>query len=511
MSTQKSDNNKRIVKNTALLYVRMIITMLVSLYTARMTLRLLGVEDYGINNVVAGIINFTGVITGTMVQATQRFLAFDLGKNDIGHFKLSYSMLTNIFLIICIFSVIIMEIVGPWFVGSNLVLPDSRVFAAQIVFQFTIFNFVLDTMNVPNTAAIVAYEKMGIYAYFTILDVLFKLLVVYALYITPFDKLITYGALGCFLCLLRNIIIHFYCNKKIEGCKYRLCWDKTYIKQIYGYISWSLLGSLNSVLMGQGQAIILNIFFGPLVNAAKAIGDRIKSIIYSFVTNFYMAVTPQIIKSYASGDIDYTKKIVLNSSKYAFYLLLVLSAPIMLNMKPLLCLWLGANYVTNEMVIFSVLTLIYSLIAVLECPMTKVVQATGKVRKYELFVGLITLGFIPLCYVMFLCGGKAYYSMILLCIIYFCAQIYRVKYASKVLRFTFYDYSLMVFYPITKVVVLVWVIQYLPRLIDNEFLNLIMSLLLGLGWSLLVIFLVGINNKERNYVINFVKIKFRHA
>lgn len=476
-----------------------------------MTLRLLGVEDYGINNVVAGIINFTGIITGTMVQATQRFLAYDLGKNNIEHFKLSYSMLTNIFVIISVFSVLIMEFIGPWLIHSNLVLPDSRMWAAQMVFQFTILNFVLDTINIPNTAAVVAYEKMGIYAYFTFLDVSFKLLVVYALYITPFDKLITYGALGCLLCLMRNIIIHFYCIRKFEGCKYRFCWNQSYVKQIFGYVSWSMLGSLNSVLMGQGQAILLNVFFGPIINAAKAIADRIKSIVYSFVTNFYMAVAPQIIKAYASGDYEYTKKIAMYSSRYAFFLLLILSVPIVFNSKELLSLWLGKDYITHEMVVFSNLTLVYSLIAVLECPITKVVQATGNVKKYEITVGIITLSFIPICYVVFRCGANAFYSMVLLCIIYFCAHLYRVKYASMVLAFTYMDYINMVFIPILKVSVFILVLVFLPHFFQNNLLNVLVNIMVCFLYSTIIVYLFGINKQEKTYFNNYIKAKIRNV
>ena len=504
-------NNKRIAKNTILLYVRMLITMLVSIYTARMTLRLLGVEDYGINNVVAGIIYFTGIITGTMVQATQRFLAYDLGNNDTEHFKLSYSMLTNIFVLISVISIIIMELIGPWFIQSYLVLPDTRVWAAQMVFQFTILNFVLDTINIPNTAAVVAYEKMGIYAYFTFLDVSFKLLVVYALYITPFDKLITYAALGCMICLIRNVISHFYCIRKFDGCKYSFCWDRSYVKQILCYVSWSLLGSLNSVLMGQGQAILLNIFFGPIINAAKAIADKIKSIVYSFVSNFYMAVTPQIIKTYASGDYEYTKKIVMHSSRYAFFLLLILSVPITLNSKEILTLWLGKDYITYEMVVFANLTLLYSLIAVLECPITKAVQATGKVKKYEIVVGIITLCYIPICYIFFRCGANAFFSMILLCIIYFCAHLYRVKYVSSILAFSYTDYIYMVFVPIIKVLALNSILVFLPYFFQNNLLNIIINMTVCFLYSIFTVYYFGINKKEKSYLNNYIITKIRNV
>lgn len=505
-----SSNNKRIAKNTILLYFRMVIVTIVSLFTARYTLFLLGVEDYGINNVVAGIVQFTGIITGTMVQATQRFLAFDLGSKNTKQFQLTYSMMTNIFLILCAIVIVVFEFIGPYCINKYLVIPVERLVAAQWIFQFSIAMLVLDTLNIPNTAAVIATEKMNVYAYFTFIDVGFKLLAVLMLYITPFDRLITFGLLNVLACLVRNVILHLYCKKRITGCIYIKIWDKRFFKKLSSYIGWSLLGSTNSILQSQGQAILLNLFFGPVINAAKAIADRIKSIVYSFSSNFYMAVTPQIVKTYAEGNIDYTKRLVLSSSKYAYYLLLILSYPIIVNMEAILNLWLGKDQVSPEMVAFSILTLVFGLIQVLECPITKAVQATGNVKKYELLVGCITLSFIPICYIVFYLGYSPYMSMVLLCVTYFIAQLYRIFYVRRVIGVSIREYSLSVFMPIILVTFITLLILHYVNIPSISILHIISSTIINILIIVSVIFFIGLNKMEKQYVKDYIQVKIKN-
>ena len=218
MSKQTINNSKRIAKNTILLYFRMIVTTIVSLYTARLILRFLGVEDYGISNVVGGLIGFMSILTSTMTSATQRFLSYDLGTGNIQQYKCTYSMLIYIYAIFCIFCVLLMEMIGPYCIQKYLVIPPDRLIAAQWLFQFTIVNFIFATISIPMTSSIVAYEKMGVYAYFTFIDVFFKLVAVLALYLTPIDKLITYGLTTSCFQIVTNFIIFYYCRKHLEGC-----------------------------------------------------------------------------------------------------------------------------------------------------------------------------------------------------------------------------------------------------------------------------------------------------
>ena len=503
-----SDNNKRIAKNTLLLYIRMIVVTLVSLYTVRLTLMALGLEDYGVYNVVAGIVNFTGVITIAMVQATQRFLSYDLGQSNVDQFQRSYSMMINVFVLVCLVVTAVFEIIGPFYINEYVVVAPERLYAVQWVFQFALFDFILNTLIIPDTAAIVAYERMGIYAYFTIVDVLLKLLVVFSLYIIPYDKLITYGALNAVALLLRNIALNLFCRKKLPGCKFFPYWDGEFFKRISQYIGWSLLGSTNAVMMTHGQTLLLNFFFGPLVNAAKAVSDKIRGTIYMLVSNFYMAVTPQIVKTYSVGDVDYTRQLVINSSRYAYFLLLVVSLPLIAYMPNLLVLWLGERQVSPDMVAFGRLSLVFGLIQVLETPITKAVQATGEIKKYEIIVGAITLSFIPVCYIAFKIGGEAIMSMVLLCVIYFIAQLYRIYHVTSIIQIKYRDYCLKVLIPLIVVtVVCLLAIQVLPCPQSSSLIKLLFCITVSVIMSMLIVGFGGLDKKERKLIVTTIKAK----
>lgn len=511
MEKNQLDNTKKIAKNTILLYIRMLITTFVSLFTARLTLQLLGVADYGINNLISGIIGFMGIVTGTMTSATQRFLAYDLGQHNVAKYRCSYSMLLNIFVIFSLISVVVLEIVGPYLIKNYLVIPENRIEASLWLFHFTVVNFILVTINIPQTASIISYEKMGIYAYFTFLDVFFKLLVVYALYITQFDKLITLGFLSTLMSLCVNGITYFYCVKKLEGCKYTLIWDFKLFRKIFSYSGWNLFGSVTGVMNQQGQAVLLNLFFGPVVNAAKAVADKINQIISSFSTNFFMAVTPQIIKSYSSHNIDYMRKLVLASSRYSFFLLFCLSVPLIANMKTILCLWLGSEQVSFDMIRFCQLLLVYSLVNVLELPVTQTVRATGNIRNYQIRTGGLTLLFIPICYIIFSLGMPAYYSMVVLSCLYAFVQIIRVKMIEDILSITIFGYFKIVIVPILKVVLLSCCMSILTtKIFDAESIfYLFVNVSLEVMFCLISVLFLGINSEERNLALNYFKNKLK--
>ncbi len=287
-----SQNNNRIAKNSMMLYIRTIVITIVSFYTTRITMQLLGAEDYGISNVISGIVGFMAIITNAMVNAAQRFLAFDLGKNDKTQFKRTFSMLLNIFFIVSLAGIIIMELVGPWMINRYLVIPPERLYAAHWIFQFTVIGFVTSTIVIPFTSVVIAYERMDVFAYVSLFDSILKLLVVFILYITPFDKLITVVLLTVLAHMVSNGCYVLYCYYKIESCHYIKCWDKKLLRNLSSFMGWNLFGTTTGILNVQGQAILLNMFFGPLINAAKAIADSVNRIVNMFLSNFYMAVGP---------------------------------------------------------------------------------------------------------------------------------------------------------------------------------------------------------------------------
>lgn len=505
-----SENTKRLTKNTLLLYFRMIVTTIISLITARYTLLLLGVDDYGISNVVGGIMGFMAIVTATMTSASQRFLAFELGRNDIPQFQRVYNMLINVFACFCVAVVIIMELAGPYLVSEVLVIPDDRVYAAQCLFQFTIINFVLGTMIIPFQSAIIAHEKIGIYAYFTIIDVLFKLLAVVSLYFTPIDKLITYGLVTTLLYFCTFTINLLYCFLKLNGCRFQKYWDFTLFKKIASYSGWNMLGSTSYVMTTQGQTILINLFFGPIVNAAKAIADKINFIVSSFCTNFYMALSPQIVKSYANGDVEYTKKLVVHGSKFAYLLLLVLSVPLVVCMEDLLNLWLGKEQVSSEMIIFSRLVLGYSLINCLEPPLTQVIRATGNIKKYQIVIGLQTLLFIPFAWLVYELGAPAYSSMICLCAVYLIVLFSRIRIIKPIINLSITDYSVKVLLPLFMTTLLCAFCFLLNNVeLPHIFVTICFRLIASFVISCSLVLMIGLSKHERGIAINYILKRFK--
>lgn len=510
MDKNKQDNNKRIAKNTLALYFRMLVTTIVSLFTARYTLILLGIEDYGINNVVGGLIGFMSIVTGTMISASQRFLAFDLGKNDMTAFRKTFSMLINIFAMFSFMSLLLLELVGPFVIANYLVIPDERLYAAQCVFQFTILNFIVSSMTIPFSSAIIAYERINIYAYFAIIDVLGKLAILAALIFTPYDRLITLALLGSVISLTMSFINYMYCKKKLCGCTYTRVWDYSIFTKMSSFAGWNLFGSTSWVLIQQGQSIIINIFFGPTVNAAKAVADKINQIIVSFCNNFYMAVNPQITKTYARGEIEYTKQIVIKSSKYCFFLMLVLCVPIQCNMRELLELWLGENQVSDEMVIFSILVLCFTLINSLETPISQTIRSTGDIKKYQICIGLQTLLFLPITYICYVIGLPSYFSMIVLCIVYAIAHISRIIIVCPILNMHLKEYLKKIFLPFAYVGIISSVFLYLVLSFEvNTIVSAIIRVLISLAVILMSIILVGLNKKEKIYLVTMIKKRLK--
>jgi len=502
-----SENNKRIAKNTLMLYFRMIVVTLVSLFTVRIILRILGIVDFGIYNVVGGVVGFLGMLNGTMVSATQRFLTYELGKGDLKQFNRVFSMLMIIFLSLSVILFFIAIALGSWVVNYFLVIPPQRLNVALWLYYFSVVTFIFSLISIPYMSSIVANEKMNIYAYVSLIEVVLKLLLVYCLYISTYDKLLTYGFLTMLVTLFVTLVYRIYCVRKLSGCNFKLYWDRLLFKELIGYTSWNLFGSVTSILNNQGQSIILNIFFGPVVNAAKAIADKINAVFVSFSNNFYMAVRPQIIKSYAQGDLDNMFSLVYKSSKFSFYLLFVLTLPLIILMKSVLQLWLGQT--TNDMIIFSQLVLVFSLVNVFEQPITVMIQSTGKIRNYEIVIGSITLILIPLSYLAFKFGAPAYYSMIILIFIYIVAHFFRLYIAKKQLGMSIGYYCRYIFVPIIfSSIPSLFICLVLSRTMPiGSVVGIILFVLSSFGISLISILLLGLNNSERLIFISKLKRK----
>ena len=512
MIESKSAANARIARNTAMLYVRMLFLTLISLYTVRVTLEALGAMDYGIYNVVASVIASMNFLMATMSSATQRFLSFHLGKGDMSAYNRAFSLLVWGFIALSVIAVIVGEAIGPLFINRILVIPPDKLQAAAIVYQFTILSFVASVMTVPYHAEIVANEKMGVYAYFSIADGLLRLAVVMILLSLPADSLVWYGLLLAVQGWLMWSVYAIYCKVKFPFCKISFVKDKELAKSLGAYTGWNLFGTLSGMLTVQGQSVLLNIFFGPLVNTAKAIADKVYTAVVNFATNFFMAMSPQIVKSYAAGEIGRVFSLCLKGSKISFFLLCVISFPLLCTMPEVLGLWLGGDEVTSLMTDFSRLLLIYSLIVSLEPPISQVIRATGNIKQYQLRVGLWTLSYIPVAALVLWLGGSAVASMVTLIVLYMWVMVIRVREVHRIVGLPYGMYIRGVVVPIASVVLvlLTGFMVYTQLNLPGGLGIFIAKIGCCIIFASVVIWYLGLDRGDRKFVTEGIRKKIHH-
>lgn len=496
--SQSSENNKRIAKNTMLLYARMLFMMAVSLFTSRVVLNTLGVEDYGIYNVVGGVVAMFGFINGSMSSATQRYITFALGKGDMRNLQKVFSTALQIHVLIAAVIVVLGETVGLWFLYSQMQIPAERMDAAFWVLQCSIVSTVVMIVSVPYNADIIAHEKMSAFAYISILEVVLKLAVVYVLLIFSYDKLILYA----FLILAVQLLIRFcysrYCNRHFEESKYHHVWDKPLFKEMTGFASWSMFGNLSGVLYGQGLNMLLNVFFGPVVNAARAVAVQVQNAIQQFVSNFQMALNPQITKTYAKGEMEEMHKLMFRSARFSFYLLFLLSLPFLFETEFILTIWLKT--VPDNTVVFLRIMICTSLIYALANPLLVANQATGKVRKYQAVCGSILLMILPISYVCLRLGCPAYSVFIVHFVVESVTQLARMLILRPLIGIRIRDYLTNIY---IKVILVTSLSLLVPLAVyenmDNttaRFLVMCVTCVLSVG---LVTYSIGLSRNERAF------------
>ena len=407
-----SANNKRIAKNTMFLYLRMFLIMAVNLYTSRIVLNALGVVDYGVYNVVGGVISMFSFLNMALSQATQRFIAFGIGRDSVEIQNRTFSMLMNVHIFIAVVVFLLSESIGVWFLYNKLIIPIERLDAAFWVMQCSIFSAIISITQVPYNASIFGHERMNVYAYISIFETLLKLAVVILLIYAFSDKLVAYA----FLIVISNFIIasiyRLYCIREFNNCHYILFWSHMVFKNIFGYTSWSLIGNLAWTLNGQGINILINLFFGPVFNAARGIASSVESSVTSFLYNFTGASIPQIIKAYAAGDIAYMEKLSFKSSKLGFLLFMCLSIPLISSIDWILKIWLVTPPpISGTLCVFS---LIYIQCNSMAGTLQNVIQATGKVKMQQLTTGILKMLGLPIVYVFYSLGAPVYSYLIVL-------------------------------------------------------------------------------------------------
>ncbi|MDR2409266.1 MAG: lipopolysaccharide biosynthesis protein, partial [Bacteroidales bacterium] len=401
--------NKRIAKNTLMLYIRMLITMGISLYTSRIVLNTLGIENYGIYNVVGGIVALFGFLNSVLSVSTQRFLAFRLEENNV-ELQKTFSAAFILHILLSLTILVIGETIGLWFLRNKINIPTGRENAAFWAFEFSLLASMLAIIQVPFNATIIVHERMNIYAYVSIVEVSLKLIIVYLLTISNYDKLISYAILIFIVAIIVFIIYLLYCKKKFLECQFMLVSDIALYKSMWNFSGWMIFSNGAFILASQGINILLNIFFGPIVNAARGIAFQVHNALTAFVINFQVAVDPNIIKFYAADKKEIMFDLVFQNAKFAFCLMWLLAFPFLLRMEKVLNYWL-INIPENT-ALFCRLVLIDSLIGSLDRPFAKIIHAMGKVKMPCIIGGIVYLCILPVSYFLLKVGFPAYIPFI---------------------------------------------------------------------------------------------------
>ena len=496
-----SSANKRIAKNTLVLYVRMLFTMGISLFTSRVVLQTIGVEDYGISSVVGGVISMFTFINAAMVSSTQRYLNFELVRGDANQLRSVFSTSLQIHALIALAIIVLSETVGLWFLNEKLVIPEARMTAAMWVYQCSILSCAVSIMSTPYNAVIVAHEKMSAFAYISILDVSLKLLVVYLLVVLPFDKLIILSILTLLVQLFIRYIYTLYCHRHFPESYFQFRFNKTLFKEMFGFAGWSFWGNLAAILYTQGLNMMLNIFFGPIVNAARGIAVQVQSAVQQFVGGFQTALNPQITKNYASNNLPQMHSLMFRSARFSFLLLFFLSLPVLMETNFILTLWLKT--VPDDAVVFTQIMICISLIYTTANPCVIANQATGKVKIYQMVVGGILLLILPISYVALKLGAPAYSVFI----VHFCiesvAQFSRMYMLRKLIHLPLWQYMKNIYIPIVSTVAIAIILPLVVRMQVAEgwlrFLAVGFTCVLSVGASS---YFIGFTKQERVFFLD---------
>ncbi|MBR1790357.1 MAG: lipopolysaccharide biosynthesis protein [Bacteroidaceae bacterium] len=502
-----ASSNKRLAKNTVLLYMRTLVVMVISIFTSRVILQSLGIEDYGTYNVIGGFVAMFSMLGGTLVTATQRFINVELGKKENGNPNEVFSTAMGIHIALAVIIFIALETFGLWFLNCKMNIPDGRMFAANVVFQCSVLAFLLNIICMPYNAIIIAYERMKAFAYISLYDVMVKLLISYALFLFLSDRLIIYAVLLLALAVSERFIYSIYCRRHFpEESKFHIVRDRrAYIRQT-SFAGYTFLGSFASILSNHGVNIVLNIFCGVAVNAARAIAMQVLHAITKFVSDFTVALNPQIVKTYAAGETSKSMELVYRGAKFSYYLMFMSSVPIIFFTPEILNLWLG--HYPDHTVVFVRLTLVYGLVTVLSKTLTTEILATGIMRTNAFIIGGLRILILPLAYLFLWMGDEAYsvyYVMIVIDGISIFTRLYILKdiTGTKIM-----EYVKHVLLPVSLVSIVSLVFCYMIwKHIPSAY--IILTVLLILAICMVVITVIGISSDERQMVVSGINIILR--
>lgn len=500
MTTQQ-ENTKRIAKNTLMLYVRMLFGMLISLYTSRVVLQALGVEDYGIYNVVGGVVAMFSMVSSSLSASVSRFLTFELGKGDIEGLKKVFSTSLSIQLVLSGIIIILAETIGLWFLNTHMTIPDNRLYAANWVFHASVLTFVINLLSVPFSASIVSHERMSAFAYIGILDIILRLLIVLFIAYSglTFDRLIVYALLLVGVVCIMQAIYWSYCTRNFEECKLKLSFDVSYWKEMSSFAGWNFIGSTAGLLKDQGVNILLNIFIGPVINAARGIANTINNVLVAFSNNFMTALNPQITKSYAVGDYNYMFSLVERGSKFSYYILLFFALPMIFEVDFVLTLWLGhyPDHTTN----FVRLILIVTMCDILSNTLINLQSATGHIRNYQIVVGSMLFMNFPFSYLCLKLGFLPEYTLIVAIMISVCCLFLRLLFLHHMVGLSIKRYFHKVLLKVLLVSLISAIIPYFIYCqMTDGFSRFLLICVITSICLIASVYFVGCTNYERSFI-----------
>lgn len=506
--TNNSSNNKRIAKNTIFLYLRMLVTMAIGLYTSRVVLATLGVEDYGIYNVVGGVVVLFTFISNAMASSTQRYLSFELGKEN-GDVAKVFSACFNIHLVLAVIVLLLSETIGLWFLNAKMNFPEGRMTAVNWCYQLSVLACIAGIIRVPHNAVIIAYERMSFFAYMGILEVVLKLLIVYALLISDIDKLVLYSVLMLVVTLIPNALYWIYCSKKIEDIRFKKIEDKEFYKELLSFSGWAFFGSVANVGLQQGINIIINLFYGVALNAAVGVANQVNSHVTSFVGGFQQALNPQLTKSEAGGDKERQFSLICRSAKFSYMIMLFLAFPIMLNLDYILTIWLG-SYPAHTVGICNAI-IIGALIETFSGPLWVTIFATGKIKSYQIFISILLLLNIPLSYVGGRMGMQPETMYIIRNVIYVFALSTRLFFLKRLIDFNvmgFARYAILPMFVVSTILFSAFILPANMRIADG-FVKFIFVSLAAVIVESILLWTIGMNKSERSYLSEMILKKIK--
>ena len=482
----------------------MMLILGVSLFTVRIVLKTLGAEDYGIYNVVGGIVAMLGFFTSTMTSASLRFFTFELGRKDLIKLNQYFKLTILLYLSFGIIVFILAETIGLWFLMNKMAVPENRITAALWIYEFSIVSFILNMFVVPYNSIIIAHEEMDLYAYVSIIEAILKLLIIYILMNVKLDKLEMYGALLFLVTLVTSSFYISYCSIKFKECKISAYWNKNMFNELISYSGWSLFGALADMIRNQGINIMLNIFFNPIINAARAIAFQINNSINLFVTNFYQAVRPQITKQYAASQYIEMMKLVFNSSRYCYYLIMVLAIPTLLETPYILSVWL--KVVPDYTILFTRLIVITTMIESISYPLMTAVSATGKIKIYQIVTGGLLILNLPISYIVLRMGFAPQSTIYVAMVLALTSQVSRVLFMQKIHNMSVKSY-------VTQIIIIIICVTFLSLIIpfliyknmQSSLERFIIITIIAFFNSLAIIYLIGITKNERKLLNTFIK------